>query len=340
LKNIYNIGLSFSWAGFVFLSINFLIGVSLSKITIENFIISTFAALIFYILTMIAPIFISIKYNINFSQALNKFLNYKMFVYFFIGIVVFVNLGWYSIQLEVIKEILNMNSIIYLLLFAYLFAYGAFRFGYIWIKNFSIIVMGLFLLYLIYFFIHNDITISFNNIDIYNISFNEILKTSISIYGVWAFSSSSIIMDIAKKGENFLNTFISLLIGLILGFFLLLYLGYFLSKFYNINSFYELNMVFGSLFAIVLLVLNIWTTNDSNFYSSMLALESIGIKKVISFILLPFISVALVYFYKDNLYNILSKWLYLMSYIGFVFTAIWWYIIIKQLKLKRIKNET
>ncbi|MBL0708141.1 MAG: hypothetical protein JJW00_03745 [Sulfurimonas sp.] len=176
--------------------------------------------------------------------------------------------------------------------------------------------------------------ISFNG----DIDIKQIFNVGFMIYGTWAFSSSSILMDITKQAKSFKAGYISVLIGMIIGNFSLLFLGYILAKNSGIYNFADFALLFSTFFGTILLVLNIWTTNDSNFYSSMVALQQFGVGKKVSFIVLPFCSALLVIFFQEGLFGIIGDWLVMMGYIGVVFSLLWWYVLLKGVRKKSIIN--
>jgi len=323
-----DLSLIFTWGGFVFLSINFIIGASFASVEFINFLFANIFAFVLFAITMFAPVYISVKEKLNFSQALQKYIPNNFVNIFFIFMVVVINTGWYSIQIEVIRNLLNIENFIILVVLSYVFALGAYLFGYRWLKKFSFIVLSIFIIYIVFFLIkHED---NFNLTLDGSVNIKEIQSIGFMIYGTWAFSSSSIIMDITKQAKNFKVGYTSVLIGMFIGNFLLLFLGYILAKNSGINNFTDFVALFGSFLGMLLLVLNIWTTNDSNFYSSMVALKQIGVSKKVSFMLLPFISASLVMVFQDNLFTIIGEWLVFMGYIGIMFTILWWYIIINK----------
>jgi len=323
MKFANNFSLTFTWAGFVFLYINFLVGVSLSDLNFTEFLLSNIMAFILYLLGMYPSVYLSFKYKLNFAEAIKKFLTrFSTIIYV---LILFINIGWYAIQLEMIWEI--FDNIYYVFIFSYLFAYGSYRWGFEYLKFFSYISISTFLFYVLY-----SVDIDFKILDYSTVSIDieTIFKSSMVIFGSWAFSSTTLIMDVAKFGNSFKNTFIQLIFGLILGDFLLIFLGYIYANTYNIDNFNEFLNVFGVFVGSFILILNIWSTNDSNFYNSINILKQLNVSKKTTFLLLPFISVLLVYFFGKDLFSIIGNWLIVMSNVGLVMILVWWYIYIKE----------
>jgi len=315
--------LVFAWAGFVFLYINFLVGVGLSQLGSLNFILSIIVSFLLYGFGMYPVVFLSVKHKMNLADAVERYFSkYALFFYMF---VVLVNVGWYSIQLEMIWEM--FHSFVLLIFFSYLFAYGSFKWGFKYLKIFSFFSINLFLLYVLTALYNTSGNIYIDNqpLDIFLVA-----SSSLIIFGSWAFSSTTLIMDVAKFGKSFKSSYIQLLAGLFLGNILLIILGYIYAKYYNINNFQDFISIFGMFIGEFILILNIWSTNDSNFYNSMNILKKLKIDEKITFFVLPLVSFCLVSLFRDNLFGIIGNWLLLMGNVGLVMILVWWYIFVRE----------
>jgi len=322
--------LFFSWGGFVFLSINFFTGILLSKISLSMFVFGNIISFILIALTLYPTVYISIKYKVNFSEAIGKFVQYRYIKMFLLFLILIVNIGWYSIQLTAVYSLLDdylLYSSIILFFISYLFAYGSYKFEYEWLKVFSIFVLIFFIIYLMLILNNQKINLEYFNKETLQISF---INICLMLYGTWAFSSSTIVMDISKYTNDFKSSYFYILMAMLVFNFMLIWLGYLFGKFTNIHTFKEFVSLLGVSTGLLLFVLNIWTTNDSNFFSSMQILKFFNFDKKIIFIVLPLISYLLAIYYKDNLFNIIGSWLKIMSWIAIPLTMFWWYILKKQ----------
>lgn len=321
--------LFFSWGAFVFLSVNFFIGVLLSTTSSFEFIVGNVVAFILLAITLYPTVYLSIKYNLNCSQAIQKFVSDRKLQYALILLVVVINIGWYSIQLTAISTLLEnyftINCVVVILILSYLFAYGSFRFEYQWLKNFGIITMVLFFIYLIVLLSNSK----FASVNTNTQSDVSIFTLIIMIYGTWAFSSSTVVMDIARYTKDINKSYLYILLAMIFSNFFLIVLGYMFGRYTGIRTFEELLLFLGTGFGVMLFVLNIWSTNDSNFFSSSKALESLKINKNISFMILPFISALLAISFQDDLFSLIGSWLKLMGLIAVPLTLFWWYKVYK-----------
>jgi len=320
---VTKIPLVFTWAGFVFLYINFLVGVGLAQLGSLNFILSIIVSFLLYGFGMYPVVFLSVKYKINLADAVEKYFSrYALFFYMF---VVLVNVGWYSIQLEMIWEM--FHNFVLLIFFSYLFAYGSFRWGFKYLKIFSFFSINLFLFYMLTALYNTSGSIYIDN---QPLDVSLIVSSSLIIFGSWAFSSTTLIMDVAKFGKSFKNSYAQLLAGLFLGNILLIILGYIYAKYYGVNNFQDFLNIFDIFIGEFILILNIWSTNDSNFYNSMNILEKLDIDKKITFFVLPLSSFILIYFFGNNLFSIIGNWLLFMGNIGLIMILVWWYIFMRE----------
>lgn len=326
--------LFFSWGGFVFLSVNFFTGILLSKTVLSEFVFANVIAFVLLAITLFPTVYLSIKYDVNYSEAIKKFIAHTWLQVALISAVVIINIGWYAIQLiaiqSIFENILYLNSAIAIMVISYLFAYGSYRFDYAWLKYFSMVTMLLFLGYLVILIYSNDLTLA-NKTEIDNsVSFFSMV---IILYGTWAFASSSVVMDISRYTKEFFKSYLYILLALLVGNFFLISLGYIFGTYTQVSSFGEFASLLGISFGSFLLLLNIWTTNDSNFFSSQKALETLGIKKQYAFSILPFLSAILAIIFQDDLFSLIGSWLKLMGWIAIPLTLFWWLQIVKLKKL-------
>jgi purine-cytosine permease-like protein len=84
----------------------------------------------------------------------------------------------------------------------------------------------------------------------------------------------------------------------------------------------------------LLLLLNIWTTNDSNFFSSQKVIQTLGVKKQYTFLILPLLNGFLAITFQDDLFSLIGSWLKLMGWMAIPLTLFWWYIVVKGIQIK------
>ena len=203
---------------------------------------------------------------------------------------------------------------------SYIFALGVTKFEYSWLKNAGIIGM----LFLIIVFAANiklkcDIKYGF-------IRLNCVLDYTIQILGTWIFSSVTCIMDITSYVKEGKKGFKYIIFATFLTNILLIALGYFINT--NIET-----MAATSIVNLIALLVAIWTTNDSNFYSTMRSLEELGISKIKTVLCVPLISCVLSLLMVEKFETYLIEWLSLMSWVGIPIGIIWWIFYLKEGKV-------
>ncbi len=268
--------LFWSWGAYVFLPINIILGTIISSngASIEELLISLFLALFIMMVLAYPAVCLSSMYGKNYSQSIRYFWGNRKIANFFIILVPLISIGWYAIQTTMFAKFIQLyigkETHIFVLLIigmSYIFALGVTKFEYSWLKNAGIIGM----LFLIIVFAANiklkcDIKYGF-------IRLNCVLDYTIQILGTWIFSSVTCIMDITSYVKEGKKGFKYIIFATFLTNILLIALGYFINT--NIET-----MAATSIVNLIALLVAIWTTNDSNFYSTMRSLEELGISKI------------------------------------------------------------
>ena len=270
---------------------------------------------------------LSSMYGKNYSQSIRYFWGNRKIANFFIILVPLISIGWYAIQTTMFAKFIQLyigkETHIFVLLIigmSYIFALGVTKFEYSWLKNAGIIGM----LFLIIVFAANiklkcDIKYGF-------IRLNCVLDYTIQILGTWIFSSVTCIMDITSYVKEGKKGFKYIIFATFLTNILLIALGYFINT--NIET-----MAATSIVNLIALLVAIWTTNDSNFYSTMRSLEELGISKIKTVLCVPLISCVLSLLMVEKFETYLIEWLSLMSWVGIPIGIIWWIFYLKEGKV-------
>lgn len=317
--------LFWSWGAYVFLPINIIIGtiISTNGASIEELLISSFVALFIMMILAYPAVCLSSKYEKNYSQSVNHFINNKIVVAILILLVPLINIGWYAIQTTMFVNLIQIYiggnsylSILLIVCMSYIFALGVTKFEYSWLKNVGIIGM----IFLLIIFgtniqLNSDIKYGF-------IRGNSILTYIILILGTWIFSSVTCIMDITSHVREPQRGFKYITLATFLTNILLIIFGYLISI--SIESFVAISVI-----NLIAILVAIWTTNDSNFYSTICSLEELGISKKRTFIFIPLVSSALSIMMVEAFESYLVKWLSLMSWIGIPLGLMWWIFYLK-----------
>lgn len=318
--------LFWSWGAYVFLPINIVIGTIIftNGASIEELIISSVIALVVMMLLAYPAVCLSSKYGKNYSKCIKHYIKNRKLVTIFILLVPLINIGWYAIQTAMFVDLLqvytNSNFYIFMLLvfcMSYIFALGVTKFDYLWLKNAGMVGMFFLLLMLLMNMnINSGIRHGY-------VRFENIVEYTIQILGTWVFSSVTCIMDITshvkegKKGFKYivLATFVTNILLIFLGFLINVSMELFVSI---------------SIMNLLSILTAIWTTNDSNFYSTICSLKELGISKKKTFFYIPLIASIISIAIAGELEFYLIEWLNFMSWVGIPFGIMWWIIYVKE----------
>lgn len=318
--------LFWSWGAYVFLPINIILGTVISSngASIEELIISSFMALVIMMILAYPAVCLSSMYEKNYSQSIRHFIKNRKIAIFFIFLVPLISVGWYAIQTTMFVKLMQLyigkKPYIFVLLvvgMSYIFALGVTRFEYSWLKNAGIVGM----LFLLIIFAAN---LKINGDIKYGvIRLNCVLDYTIQILGTWIFSSVTCIMDITSHIKEGKKGFKYIILATFLTNILLVVLGYFIST--NIEAMAAISVV-----NLIALLVAIWTTNDSNFYSTMRSLGELGISKRKTLLYVPLISCVLSLLIVEKFEAYLIEWLSLMSWVGIPIGIMWWIFYFKE----------
>lgn len=318
--------LFWTWGAYVFLPINIIIGTIISEegATLEELLLSSIIALTIMMGMAYPTVCLSSKYKMNYAQCINYFIKHKALVMCLILIVPLVNIGWYSIQTVMFVELLqthfnvgNLGFAVLIIGMSYIFAIGVTKYDYLWLKNAGLIGMLFLLVMLLYNIrIENNVVYGF-------IRYRNIVKYTIQILGTWIFSSVTCIMDVTSCVEDGKKGFRYIVLSTFMTNIMLMILGYIISI--SIEIFVSLNIL-----NLLVVLIAIWTTNDSNFYSTICSLNVMGISKKAIFLLIPLVSSMISIFVIKDFESFIVKWLSVMSWIGIPLGVMWWIIFIKK----------
>jgi len=317
--------LFWSWGAYVFLPINIILGTVMSSngASIEELIISSFMALIIMMTLAYPAVCLSSIHGENYSQSIRHFLKNRKIVIFLTFLVPLISVGWYAIQTTMFVKLMQLyigeEPYIFVLLvigMSYIFALGVTRFEYSWLKNAGIVGM---IFLLVMFTLNLNLT---GEIKCGIIRFNRVFDYTIQILGTWIFSSVTCIMDITSHVKEAKKGFKYIILATFLTNILLIVLGYFICT--DIEAMAAISVV-----NLIALLVAIWTTNDSNFYSTMRSLEELGISKKKTLLCVPLISCVLSLIMVEKFESYLTEWLSLMSWVGIPIGIMWWIFYLK-----------
>jgi len=342
-KSYKESSLFWSWGAFVLLSINFFTGVLIAQqANLIESLFSIFLGFIILSVSIFPVVHISVSDSLNYSQAISKYININILRKVLILLVPIINIGWYSIQVAIVVSLLNSISIFSIeysvvisIAISFLFSSGSFLFGYKWLQYFGAVAMVL----LILTFGYSSIQYNWSfNLASQTLNFGIILKATLLVIGSWIFSSVTCLMDITNYVKNSNKAFIYVISALFLADILLISMGFLAAKVHSLDSMEKFLSISGNIVLISSMIVSIWSTNDSNFFSTMKALEAFRVNKYYIYFGVSVISGTIASIGHDNLFQLLGKWLILMGWIGIPLSVFWWSMFIKDKIHRSIKT--
>jgi len=321
-----NSSVFWAWGGFVFLPINIITGFIIQKNggTILELSISILFALSVMMILAYPAIILSSKNKLNFSESINKYQKNKKIANLLIISVPIINIGWYSIQTSLFVKIVKLRidltdflEIIFVFVFSILFALGTYLYKYKWLTKVGQI--GLLCMIILVLVTKNYNNLYFN----YDVNFVKVLVFTFQILGTWIYSSVTCVMDVTSHSESGIKAFIYIILATIVADMFLIGIGYFLATDLMIIS-RENTVVF------ICILISIWTTNDSNFYSTMCVLNQVLKNSKLIILTIPIISALITILFIKDFEGFIIRWLSLMSWIGIPFGLYWWYLLKKE----------
>jgi len=318
----------------VFLSVNFFTGILVAENSgVALIILGSIIAFLLLSLAIFPVIYISTQENRNYSQSIEFYISNKIIRIILILFVPVINIGWFAIQVTIVLSLLStmvpiINTYAYIVavLLSILFALGSYSFGYRWLRYFGgFSMLVLFALFVTNVFIHDW---NIGNMTTEPFSGDLFLIVQL-IFGTWIFSSVTCLMDIARHVRSPKPAFLYVIAALFVADILVILLGSFSASILGIGSMKEFLAVSGGFVAALAVILNIWSTNDSNFYSTMKALETLKINKKTAFIIVCLLSGIIAGYGKDDLFSLIGKWLIFMSWLGVPLALFWWFQLLK-----------
>ena len=165
------------------------------------------------------------------------------------------------------------------------------------------------------------------------LSIGNVIDATILVIGSWIFSSVTCLMDITNYVKNPRKAFFYVISALFLADIILIFIGFISSKVHNISSM-DTFLSIGSIPIVIIgMIISIWSTNDSNFFSTMRAMEAYGIKKWQIYVSVSFISGVIASIGHRKLFSFMGNWLILMGWIGMPIALLWYIIYFKERKI-------
>lgn len=326
-------GLFWAWSAFVLVPVNFFAGTLLAG-RLGPIEAAAAFCLGFVVLCAVsyAPVIVSTENKLTYAQAVKKFIRAPSLAVAMIAIVPLINICWYAIQLALAVTLLasafpifSRFSISATFAVSFMFAAGPMFLHYRWLKWFGAIAL-----------ISVFVALYFSSLHYTwpppqepgSFRVWSVASAGITIIGTWIFSSVTCVMDVARHADNGRSAWLAVSAGLFIADILLITLGY-ISAGWGILSLEDFVSVLGPAGTVAVFV-SIWSTNDSNFFSTLKAAEAFGLRRWTVFVGTSVVSALLALAGQHALLNYLGTWLTIMAWLGLPI-AVFWLIILRRI---------
>ena len=333
--------LFWAWSAFVFVSANLLTGGVLARFfhPVQAMLALLVGMLLLFLMSAPA-VWLAVEKGWNYQSAIRNTIgkNWPCFAIAVVMLVPMVNIGWFAIQTAMVSESIALLfkrphwSWWLAISLAMAFALGPCLGGFRWLAKagrIAILALSLLLMLAILEWTSAPQPQSPGSV-ILNTSINSSQQWwslgVFSVVGSWVFSSTTCVMDVACYVRKKRPATIAIWLGLLIGDGLLIALGYFL---FRSTGIVEIRSLLGgsySLLAVLFLLLNIWSTNDSNLFSTGRALAVTGWNHKICLLVPAFIGGLLAALWGPHLFDWFGRWLQFMGWMGMGFSLFWWVV--------------
>ena len=333
--------LFWAWSAFVFVSANLITGGVLARFFHPAQAMLALLVGMFLLFLMSAPaVWLAVQEKWNYQAAIRKTLGHSWprLAVAVVLLVPVVNIGWFAIQTAMVSDSIAILfkrphwSWWLAISLAIAFAVGPCLGGFRWLAKagqIAILALSVLLVLAIFEWTSATQTQSLGS-GIPNTSVTSSKQWwnvgVLSVVGSWVFSSTTCVMDVVCYVRKRWPATIAVWLGLLIGDGLLITLGYFL---FRSTGTVEIRSLLGksySFLAVLFLLLNIWSTNDSNLFSTGRALAITGWNAKICLLVPAFIGGLLAALWGPHLFDWFGRWLQVMGWVGIGFSLLWWIV--------------
>lgn len=326
-------GFFFAWAGLVLLPFNIIAGSLLSqKLGPESFLVALALGLGGIVLLGIPAVLIAQRTGWTFPSAAYECFP-RPLASFLVTLAPGVNFGWYALQTAAAAQAVEAISGGAIpagwsaVPLALLFAAGPLLFGFSWLSRtgalacFGVAAIMIWLL----------TGLSWDTpAGVESGAESSVLQGMLLILGTWVFSSTTGVMDLARFAASRRGALIAFVMGLTLADGCLIALGYALGVGAGSADMLGSFLSGGNWPGFLFLIAALWSTNDSNAYSTMMVLERLRLPLVPAMLLFALASGGAAALWEDHLYQAFGWWLQAMGWSGLVLGGLWWLVLGRQ----------
>lgn len=325
--------LAAAWAAFVFIPFNLFAGILIAKeFTSSEAVAGLFFGSIALCLLTVPPILYASITGRTYAAAIEAEISNNILATLLKLLVPVVNIGWFSIQTVAATQAafgsIEQPEVMFLLYAgtAAIFVLGPIFGGYVWLYRFGAIgVLAMALGFIT--IVGSGETHEFSWA---TPAWKNVSKAGLFVLGTWIFSSTTCVMDVAREVRQPRTAVTAILVGTITADVSLMTIGFLYPEFTSrlIGETSEKG-IFGIL-AATFVIIALWSTNDSNFYSTEKALHNLGVPTILTAGLVVVATAAIGVLIGDRFFSVIAPWLQAMGWIGIPLGLFWLVSYLKQ----------
>lgn len=317
--------LAAAWAAFVFIPFNLFAGVLLgNNFGSSDALAGLCVGAVVLLSLTIAPVAYASATGRTFADAVQHEIRVPAINAGLRALVPVVNIGWFAIQTIAAVQLVArpsgaMSSVFAHAVAATIFIAGPVLAGYRWLAYFGAVGVAAMVAALAVVLM----TDSARAIDGTMLHWYDTGRAAALVVGTWIFSSTTIVMDVAREVPRPRAAVAAILCGTAVANILLIAVGFFYPRLTAVLlEPGSGSSTFGLLIA-ALLIIALWTTNDSNFYSTEKALRSFGVPTTATSLVVIAVTAIAGVAVGDGLFVLVGPWLQLMGWIGIPMGVFW-----------------
>lgn len=324
----------FAWTAFVLLPFNLIAGSLLTALTPSAFTISLIVGLGLTMFFGVPAVVIAQERCWTYPEAAYAILP-KVVAIPFVWLVPAVSLGWFTLQTAAAAHAINAvtNGLLpttYLgVPLSLLFVAGPLLFGFWWLsRTGAIACLGA--TAVVAWLVMTTDQIPADSVSNRTIATTQFFHAVVLILGTWVFSSTTCVMDLARFARSRSGAVLAFVAGLLVGNGALIALGYALSRTDSTRQILDVFLSGAQLPGFVFLFASLWSTNDSNAYSTMQVLRRVGAPVRPLMLLYALVAGGAAAVSARILHGVLGVWLQAMGWIGVAIGLMWWIVLLRR----------
>lgn len=325
----------FAWTAFVLLPFNLIAGSLLTALSPSDFRISLIVGLGLTMFFGLPAVIIAQTRDWTYPEAAYAILP-KIVAIPLVWLVPAVSLGWFTLQTAAAAHAISavtggLLPIAYVgVPVALLFVAGPLLFGFRWLsRTGAVACLGA--AAVVAWLVFTTDQMPANSVSHPHAAAKNGLEAVLLILGTWVFSSTTCVMDLARFAKSRPGAVLAFVIGLLVGNGALITLGYALSRTDSTREMLDIFLSGAQLPGFVFLFASLWSTNDSNAYSTMQVLRRVGAPVRPLMLLYALIGGSVAAAFSGRLLNdALGVWLQAMGWTGVAIGLMWWIVLLKR----------